>query len=252
MTLAKLAVLGSGAVARAVGPRLREAGYGVACWARRDPERVGVPISLEEVQHFDAAWLLVSDRALAEVSAQLVGEGAPPVVLHASGFFGTEVLADGPARGVLHPLVSFPREGDVTLQGAGASVCGGERARGVAQVLAEALGLETFEVADEAGARARYHAAAALGANGVAALFDLALEALPAGIDEDVARRALGRLMQGVLENARSQGARGALTGPVVRGDEGVVDGHLASLDADAAGVYRLLVERMRGMVGPG
>ena len=73
MTLAKLAVLGSGAVARAVGPRLREAGYGVACWARRDPERVGVPISLEEVQHFDAAWLLVSDRALAEVSAQLVG-----------------------------------------------------------------------------------------------------------------------------------------------------------------------------------
>ena len=50
MTLAKLAVLGSGAVARAVGPRLREAGYGVACWARRDPERVGVPISLEEVQ----------------------------------------------------------------------------------------------------------------------------------------------------------------------------------------------------------
>ena len=92
MTVAKLAVLGSGAVARAVGPRLREAGYGVACWARTGAEQVGVSITLEEVQHFDVAWLLVSDRAIAEVSARLVEACAPPIVLHASGFFGTEVV----------------------------------------------------------------------------------------------------------------------------------------------------------------
>jgi len=131
-------------------------------------------------------------------------------------------------------------------------VAGDEQARDAARVLGEALGLETFEVADEVEARARYHAAAALGANGVAALFDLVMEALPLGIDDAVARRALGRLMQGVLENARGVGPRGALTGPVVRGDEDVVEGHLASLDDEAARVYRLLVERMRGMVERG
>ena len=339
MTLRKLAILGGGAVARALGPRLSGAGLEVLAWTR-DPagtQAVGRAVTLEEVGQADAAWILVSDRAIAEVCGRLLASGGPPVVLHGSGYFGTEVLGGAAARGVLHPLVSFPDGAALDLTGAGASVSGDEVGRAVAQEVAAALGLEAFELPGDPVTRARYHAAASLCANGAAALFDIALGALatgperselqqacagralvalgslgapgsagrggispaphpadplseqalavhallsghmreplvvgtepgaamslcvngvvalldlalgllPPGADRAAAGRAFAHLTGGVLRRVATHGPRGALTGPVSRGDVEVVAGHLGVLPPEAGEVYRVLAGRM-------
>lgn len=228
MTIGKLAILGGGAVARALGPRLAAAGLEVVAWSRA-PEAaaaVGRPVTLQELGGADAAWILVRDRAISEVCGRLLAAGGPPVVLHGSGYFGTEVLEGATARGVLHPLVSFPDGAVPDLAGAGASVSGDDQGASVARGLAAALGLEVFDLPDDPLARARYHAAASLCANGTAALFDIALEALPPGQERSALQqacasstlRALGKVAGGgpseLTQEGRAAAGRSLVTGP--------------------------------------
>lgn len=239
----RILLLGAGAVARAVAPALLGQGHAVACWARDRAQvaRVATPGRLEEAATFDAAWILVSDDAIARVSARLAEAGAPPVVLHASGYHGLEVLT-GPARGKLHPLAPIPREVPVDLRAFRFAVAGDPPALALARDLAGQLGAGLIELGD--ADHHAYHAAAALTANGLVALIDLATDALPA-TDRDAARDGLARLARGVLELLERRGADATLTGPIARGDVEVVRGHLRDLPPDAAAVYRQLARRM-------
>lgn len=237
----RLALLGSGAVAQAVAPALRAAGYTLGCWARTSPERVADPIELAAAGEFDAAWVLVSDRAVIEVAQSL--PAPPPIVLHASGFLGTDELPN--AGGRLHPLVSMPGGQPASFEGAAFSVSGDPAAVEFARGLAEDLGGFVLDLPQDAAARQAYHASAALTANGLVALMDLALGTLSPHVGREAARRALASLARGVLDNVEAADTQAALTGPVARGDDQVVAGHLEALPADAQGVYRLLARRM-------
>ncbi|WP_269744450.1 DUF2520 domain-containing protein [Stigmatella aurantiaca] len=48
-----------------------------------------------------------------------------------------------------------------------------------------------------------------------------------------------------------ARGLAGGLTGPIARGDAGIVARHLASLPPDAAVLYRLLSQRALLLAGP-
>jgi len=277
-----LLILGAGAMGRALAGALIARGLAseVHIWSRR-PEAarslatavagVHVVEDLEQAPDLDAALLAVKDAGLEEVAGALLTAGcAPPVVLHTSGYHDVEVLAalaGTSARGVLHPAAALrasgppsTHRGDV-FEGVRFGVSGEAPALELARRLATGLGGIALEVAG--AERPLYHAAAALLSNGWVALFAeadaLLAEALPHataaerhGLALALARSTLANL----ADQAPEDGLAGALTGPVARGDEAVVRGHLGALAAsgepERAALYEQLVAAMRRLVARG
>jgi predicted short-subunit dehydrogenase-like oxidoreductase (DUF2520 family) len=195
----------------------------------------------------DVCVLAVPDRAIGStalaISDALSRRG---VVLHLSGSRGVEALealrAVRPdlAAGVAHPLLSVIGA-SADFEGATFFVAGDPRARAAAKKLAHALGARAV-VRSVHGAR--YHAAAALLANGGAALASHALTILESlDVSERDARLALSALLHSVARNIGAVGLPGALTGPIVRGDGDTVAAHREALAAlpDAAQLYDAL-----------
>ncbi|MDP6386506.1 MAG: DUF2520 domain-containing protein [Planctomycetota bacterium] len=253
-SLTKIAVLGSGAMARALAHALQEAPCEVLLWARDSSVLgSGACASLGDVAGADVALMAISDSGIDDLAGRLVEEGCmPAVVLHTSGFHGAlplKALADaGCAVGGLHPLVSVPAGGAEAaarhLRGATVSVFGDPAALDVARQVVELLGARPIEVLEDQ--RPLYHAAAALAANGLVALFELALangaDALAPGSTAEDLGRGLAHLGQGVLANVAALGSEAALTGPVARGDAEVLAGHLSALEPEARKAYRALL----------
>jgi predicted short-subunit dehydrogenase-like oxidoreductase (DUF2520 family) len=76
-----------------------------------------------------------------------------------------------------------------------------------------------------------YHAAAALVANGAAALAHAGVDVLVAlGIERREAARTLAGLLRSVADNVAHVGVPDALTGPIARGDAATVRLHRAAL----------------------
>ncbi len=206
----------------------------------------------------DLALLCVRDDELGECAAELARAGPPregAVLLHTSGFHGVSVLEPaartGWSTGGLHPLASVPRAaGDADpFTGTAFAVAGEPRALALARRVAEAVGGSSFELAGDAGARARYHAAAALLSNGLVALFDAADELFAGattGSAED-RRRALAELLRSTARDLGLAPPEELLTGPIARGDRRVVAGHLSALRGRPATLelYRVLSARM-------
>ena len=82
-----------------------------------------------------------------------------------------------------------------------------------------------------------YHAAAAMAANGAAALAFASVSLLEAlGFDERSAEHAVGGLLRTVGENVQRLGVPDALTGPVARGEADVIDAHRAAVGRRSKG----------------
>jgi predicted short-subunit dehydrogenase-like oxidoreductase (DUF2520 family) len=166
----------------------------------------------------ELVMLCVPDRAIAEV-ARTIERG--PWVAHVSGATPLAALAPHRRRFSLHPLQTFTRaRGAEQLDGAFAAVTAEtNEARELGFELARTLGLEAFELADEA--RTLYHAGAAFVSSYLvtlyragSSLFELA-GAPPEG---------LVPLMRRTIENGFQ------MTGPIVRGDWATIDAHVAAL----------------------
>ena len=115
--------------------------------------------------------------------------------------------------------------------------------------LVDALGTKRLEV--DPARKIIYHAGMVFASNFVVALLDDAMAALGAAdISPAEATRMLAPLVRGCVENALSAGAVAALTGPVARGDNDVIEGHLDAIRAsghrDAQQTYEVLLEGAR------
>jgi predicted short-subunit dehydrogenase-like oxidoreductase (DUF2520 family) len=205
MTLNAIAIVGAGRLGTALSGALRATGL-----------RVDGPLGRgADPQDVDAVLLCVPDGEIAAAAA-LLAPGAP--VGHCSGATGLEVLA-GHEAFALHPLMTVPASGAPPFAGAGAAVAGTTpRALGIARELAERLGMRATTVDD--ADRAAYHAAASIASNYLVTL-EGAAERLAgtAGVD----RALLVPLVRAAVENWARLGARGALTGPIARGDAATV-----------------------------
>ncbi len=262
-------VIGAGKLACALVPLLGSAGFPVDSVASKrlaSARRAcrGVP-DVTATRDIDRAvdkarlvLLAVPDSEIAPVALRLAAcDGwERRTVLHHAGSLGIEPLEPlgtlGAAVGVMHPLQSLGRPDLAadTLAGSRARIEGDTRGRSVASRLARALGLVPLRLPPRLSKedRATYHAAAALVSNDLIALMDLGTELFESlGLSRAAARSALLALARGTLVQAEG-GLKGALTGPVVRGDAETVKEHLRVLrrrSPDDAEVHRLLGRRL-------
>ena len=182
------------------------------------------------------------DRAIEAVAGAIADSVAPDtLVIHLSGARGVEALEAIPARtGALHPLQTLPDpiQGTTRLAGAYAAVAGDS----AVEDLANDMGMIPFRVADED--RVAYHAAACIASNHLVTL----LAQVEGCTDVPVA--AFLPLMQATLDNVADLGTRGALTGPVARGDVATVRAHLDAMPVTERPAYAAMARRTAVLAG--
>lgn len=193
----------------------------------------------------DVVVFAVPDPYIAEVAAATRSHlRSKSAALHCSGSLGPDALAslrnEGMEVGVMHPLVSFARpDRPPCLTGTTFVIDGDPRALRAARRIVQALGARPVAASVHG---AGYHAAAALSANGAAALAAVAVRVCQTlGLSRRDAERAIGALLRTVGENVERIGVPDALSGPMVRGDHLTVEKHrraLGSLDRDALDAY--------------
>jgi predicted short-subunit dehydrogenase-like oxidoreductase (DUF2520 family) len=209
-------VIGSGRVGSAVSARLRERG-----------------IELRD-DHAELVLLCVPDSQIPGVAA---GVDPGPWVAHVSGATPLAALDPHERRFAVHPLQTFTRaRGPEQLDGAYAAVSAGSpEARELGFELARTLGLEPFELADEA--RPLYHAGASIASNYLVTLYRVASDLFRAA---GAPPEGLVPLMRRTIENGFE------LTGPIERGDWATVEAHRAAIRAtrpDLEPLYDVLAE---------
>jgi pantoate--beta-alanine ligase len=255
-------VVGAGRVGAVLASALRGAGHavvGATAVSAESRDRVdallpGVPVlGIEEVvERAELVLLTVPDDVLADLVRGLadLGRWQPgQLVVHTSGRYGTEVLAPAGAAGAItlaiHPAMTFTGTSlDIArLTGCPFAVTAASPVLPIAQALVVEIGGEPVVLAEED--RPVYHAALAHGANHLVTLVAQAERTLAAaGLAEP--GTYLAPLLSAALDGAVRAGEQG-LTGPVVRGDAGTVQAHLAALGglgeelADVAETYRHL-----------
>jgi predicted short-subunit dehydrogenase-like oxidoreductase (DUF2520 family) len=249
----RLALVGPGRAGGAVALALTAHGWRVTGVAGRHPDAPGV---VETAGRFGAApgpaevvvagvdlvLIATPDAAIDEV-AGIIGPAVTPatLVIHLSGARGLDALARVPARvGALHPLQTLPDPdlGAARLAGAYAAVAGDEE---VAH-LARTLGMTPITVADVD--RAAYHAAACIASNHLVALL-AQVEAVT-----DVPIAAFLPLVHATVDNVGTRGPRGALTGPVARGDAATVRAHLDAIPDAERPAYLAMARRTATLAG--
>ena len=167
----------------------------------------------------------------------------PPVglsVVHLSGALGLDALSPLVAVGSFHPLQSFPvpRPPEAFR---GITIAIDARAshlRLELESLARSLGAMPKRVTNDQ--RATYHAAAVFASNFVDVVIAEAVRMLTGiGWTQKQAETALIPLVESAVDNIKSHGVVGALTGPIRRGDADTIRRHLEVVDD--AELYRML-----------
>ncbi|MDO5639471.1 MAG: DUF2520 domain-containing protein [Neisseria sp.] len=195
---------------------------------------------LSRLSAADVVWLTTPDSVIAGVAqamAALPWLTPDTLVLHCSGAQSAAVLAPLAERGVLtgslHPVLAFA-DVETALAALPGSLCaleaGQDAAMPVLHALAEALGMQAFEMPSEH--KARYHAALSAASNFSVALAAFAQTLLqPLTLPETLSRQLVAGLMRQSVANLSLLPPELALTGPIVRGDDGTVAAHLAVLN---------------------
>ncbi len=245
----RVVVVGVGRLGGALALALAAKRWPVRVLARSEESRrraleLGLkPASEKDVTQARVCLLCVPDKTVPTVAEELkprLARGA--ALVHCAGALSLEALGAprGRVLGSFHPLVAVSDPRDSL---AGNSVAVSTRSgwlREVLERMARDVGLRALRVAEKH--RAAYHAGAVLSAGGVVAALSAAVEAFRvAGISEQDALAALLPLTRSALRGVEARGLGAGYTGPIARGDSGVVAAHLAALPPEAAEVYRPL-----------
>jgi predicted short-subunit dehydrogenase-like oxidoreductase (DUF2520 family) len=243
----QIGIVGAGRVAQALALGLApHSAKRPLLWARsRDKAHavahaVAAPRLADVTKNCDAIAIAVSDDALAAVAVELAAAlpaRAAPFVFHVSGSSGAAILDPlrrvGALTAAIHPAMTFTgdaRSEIERMKRARFAITGSSpEASDMARQIVGLLGGVAVEIAEER--RPLYHAALCHASNHLVTLIAGASHALAAaGVDEPSALFA--PLVRAALENSLESGFA-ALSGPLLRGDERTVAGHLAALAAD-------------------
>jgi nicotinate-nucleotide adenylyltransferase len=260
-------LIGHGHVASHAEPWLRARGWATrTIGARALVAGEAVLPQLEDEEPRPAAiWMLCGDPKIPAVAAAL-GEalarredltGAP--ILHGAGALPARsaralgaLVAAGHPVGTLHPICSLRREklGGSLLGAATFGVEGDRAAKDAALALLGDQPWLDLDGLDDRG-RLAYHGACALAANHLAVPFADACAVLIAqGHPREVVEEGIATLLRSSLANLLALGIPEGVTGPVSRGDQAAIDGHLAALEGTSAGaIYRALSERLAAIL---
>jgi len=243
-----LAIIGAGRVGRALGRRLREAGWKIGAVvtrseasARRAVRFIGAGKSFAgmtyQVLLSQVILITTPDDEIAFAARELARIGEEElrgrVVLHTSGAMDSGALetlrVQGAAVGSMHPLQSFSGVTVPSLEGRVFAIEGQAPAVRVARRIARELGGTPVRV--DGGKKLLYHAAAAMAAGHILAVEEAATQLLLSlGMKRREAVRALLPLTRQVLDNFETLGPRRSWTGPLSRRDFKVVHAHSQAL----------------------
>jgi len=259
-----IGIIGPGVVGTTLGVLAARAGYRIAGLAgrtesktRRAAGRIGEGVGTGSPAEIAGAaglvLLTVPDDAIEPVCKALAEGGcfqAGAVVAHCSGALASEILA--PARELcgaviasMHPLQTFPNvDAGIKRVGGTYFFCeGDDPAVAALTALAEAIGGKAVRMAS--AGKLLYHAAAVMACNYLTALMDAALAtAGHADIGGAEAMAALEPLVRATLDNIMATNPPAALTGPIARGDAGLVARQVrdvAAADSRLGDIYRTL-----------
>jgi predicted short-subunit dehydrogenase-like oxidoreductase (DUF2520 family) len=172
------------------------------------------------------------------VAERVAEEGAllpDAVVFHCSGFLSADVLRAVKRRGAhiasAHPVRSFANL-EMAVKDFSGTFCGiegEERAQEVVSALFSQIGGRVFPLSAEG--KVLYHAANVLASNYLVSLLECAHRLyVAAGIPEERSWRLMEPLVRGALDNVVNLGPTKALTGPIARGEGGVVEAHMGAV----------------------
>jgi predicted short-subunit dehydrogenase-like oxidoreductase (DUF2520 family) len=190
-----------------------------------------------EVFAADLILLGTPDDVLPTVARSLVRVGGSKckgkVILHTSATLDRTVLAPlarlGSNTGSLHPMQAFGGKVIPKLSGVIFAIEGDQQARRTAQLIARSLGGITVTI--ESRDKPIYHAAAVLAAGGAYPLIEAGIQMLMRiGFTRRSATQTLLPLVHQIIDNIERIGPRAAWTGPLSRGDYGIVAKHAEAL----------------------
>ena len=255
----KIGFIGAGKVGFSLGKYFHEQGFALAGYYSRTFQSAAEAAAFtasdaygnrsELVKASDVLFLTVPDGAIAAAYAAVCQQPIQgKIICHCSGALTAasafpDIEQRGAAGFAVHPLVavssrktSYRELADVffTLEGTAARFA-------EMQAWLTRAGLHVQPIA--AAAKAKYHCAAAIASNQVAALFAQSQQLLEdCGFTPEDARAALGPLFLGNARHVAEAGPVAALTGPVERADLGTVKKHLKTLPADDDRLLYLLL----------
>ncbi len=259
------AIIGCGKVGTALSRYLAGAGYRPAGFSGRNAassrlaaEIAGAPSCWYEnmedaARQGDIVFITTPDDTIGAVCgliAENSGFSDNARVFHCSGALASTVLASAKKRGraasdaghvrtgSLHPLQSFatvqqksPEKDPNPFEKIIMAVEGDAEAVETGVKIAADLGARPFTIRTDG--KMLYHAAAVVASNYLVTLMNLAIELMSAsGVSRPQAFEILAPLIQGTLANIKAKGIPEALTGPIARGDAGIIEKHLQAISA--------------------
>lgn len=225
-------VIGAGRMGRALQAALERAGIDASPPWSRSSDR-----PLEQVLEGSGTILVaVPDDAVTDVLGSIAEHACGcPLVVVTSGSVQLAATAqlhrDRFTIARMHPLRVIATTGSPTsLRGAPCAIaCDDPSGREQVRALATSFGMRPLEVHDDDAPA--WHAAAVLSSNFVTTLLADSIAILEGlGVDAGDARAAATDLARSAIEAVAASGARSALTGPIARGDVGVVSAHRKAL----------------------
>ncbi len=253
-----IAVVGAGNLGSALAVALHRAGYGIDSVIVRDArpslkrgqllaKKVGSraePLEKATISA-DIVWLCVPDAAIGGVARLLAksGDWKGRIVLHSSGALTSEELSSLQRRGAavasLHPLMTFVKGSKPSLARIPSAIEGDPRAVRMARRIVSDLGGQAFAIRKQD--KVAYHAWGTFASPLLTALLATAERvAAGAGVPPKSARKRMLPIVAQTIVNYAAVGAAAGFSGPIVRGDVGVVQRHLQALHAfpEAQEVY--------------
>ena len=242
----KVAIIGAGKVGTAIGYLLSRQGYHIVGVASRklSSSRKAISFIGQGTAATDPGkiagqagiiFITTSDEAIERVCEKLAASGSltkGAYIFHTCGALPSNILSSaknvGAYIGSIHPLQSLAdlKEAVKRLSGSYFCIEGDKRALNVAKKIVSDLQGRYLTV--QVDRKALYHAGAAVVSNFLVSTIHFGLELNEAaGIKKKRALKALMPLIHGTIGNIEKIGIPAALTGPIARGDAGVVSQHL-------------------------
>jgi predicted short-subunit dehydrogenase-like oxidoreductase (DUF2520 family) len=256
----KIAIVGSGRLACALAPALKQSGHSITEIISRPKassllkagvlaRTVGATRVTARRAKLDAdlVWFCVPDGKIREAAESLAGKGwKNKLTFHSSGALSSDELAGLRARGAIvasvHPLMTFVSDSQPDLEGVPFALEGDRSAVATAKKIVGKLGGESFQIRKED--KTLYHAWGTFASPLLIALLATTEQVSQAsGVSIKEARKKMLPILKQTLANYVSLGPGKAFSGPIVRGDVAVLSRHLKALKEipQAAEVYKAL-----------
>ena len=254
----RIGFIGIGVLGKGLALALSASGYSVAAAHSRSPassqwlaDRISGCLTHDNPQqladHSDLVFITTPDSIISQVSDSIDWRPGQAIV-HCSGSQSPLILAKSQAQGALiggfHPFQTFagldrPEEAVSRLAGITFAVAGEGWLKPFLSDLAADLGGRAVSIPESS--RALYHASAVLGCGYLAALLQVAVDSWrEMGFSDGEALAALLPLVETTVANIGKQGVAASVTGPVVRGDVGTIESHLAALSNSPPSALRV------------